>query len=254
VATPTTFTPSPTARAGVAGIVQGGPGSNFLKFTACTSGVVVNLATGSATGTGGVATVQHGFGGSGADILTGDGGNNILLGNGGNDQLFGNDGRDFLFGGVGADVLNGGLGDDILFGGTTAHDNNPTAQLALLLEWSRTHLGYTARIDHLLSSTSGGLNGSFLLNKSALSDDNNIDTLSGGDGMDWFILGKMTRRRIRSRARPSRVCEQCPSSSPAGARAGGLVHLHVRALAGSIPHQSDIPARAPGGGSCAFRT
>jgi Ca2+-binding RTX toxin-like protein len=131
------------------------------------------------------------FGGSGNDSLTGDSGDNVLIGNGGDDSLVGNDGRDLLIGGLGADMVDGGNGDDILVGGTTAHDNQKARLIALMAEWSRTDLTYSARMDHLTGAVGGGLNGVFLLNASTLFDDNQaIDNLFGRAGTDWFVQGK----------------------------------------------------------------
>jgi hypothetical protein len=119
------------------------------------------------TGTAGILHIRNVTGGSGEDMLIGDGADNLLLGNGGNDSLNGGDGndlllggagddvliggngRDLLLGGQGADALDGGAGDDVLMGGTTDHDANPAALDALMAEWSRTDLDYRSRIDHL---------------------------------------------------------------------------------------------------------
>ncbi|MBB6343298.1 Ca2+-binding RTX toxin-like protein, partial [Pseudomonas fluvialis] len=57
-------------------------------------------------------------GGTGNDIMVGDGTNNTLNGDAGNDVLLGNAGNDTLSGGDGADRVEGGDGDDSLSGGT----------------------------------------------------------------------------------------------------------------------------------------
>ncbi len=172
------------------GVVNGGGGSNFLSYASFTSGVTVDLAAGTATGTGGFGNIQHAIGGAGNDMLTGNSAANILIGNGGNDTLWGNDGRDILIGGDGADFLDGGNDDDILIGGRTGHDANTTALLTILQEWTRLDLAYGARMDHITGKTTGGLNGAFLLNSATLFDDNKaIDTIWGRGGLDWFITG-----------------------------------------------------------------
>ena len=51
-----------------------------------------------------------------------------------------------------------------------------------MAEWRRTDLGYAARIAHLSGSTSGGLNGSYVLNDSTLDDDNDMDAMAGPPG------------------------------------------------------------------------
>ncbi len=63
------------------------------------------------------ARIEDAAGGSGNDVLTGNGAWNRLEGNLGNDRLFGLDGFDTLNGGVGNDSLGGGNGNDRLFGG-----------------------------------------------------------------------------------------------------------------------------------------
>ena len=57
------------------------------------------------------------LGGSGNDLLTGDGNANYLGGNAGNDSLLGGNGNDTISGGTGNDSLQGGAGSDNLTGG-----------------------------------------------------------------------------------------------------------------------------------------
>jgi hypothetical protein len=102
----------------------------------------------------------------------------------GNDRVFGGAGRDLLIGGPGTDLLDGGADEDILIDGTTAYDANPTALAAIMAEWTRTDLPYSARVHHLLEG--GGYNGSFLLNRSTFTSDGVSNTLTGADGLDLF--------------------------------------------------------------------
>ncbi len=131
------------------------------------------------------------FGGSGNDVLnlSGSIANNVLVGGTGTDRLIGGQGRDLLIGGSGASTLTAGSGGDILIGGTTSYDNNAAALAALLAEWSRTDVDYLTRIAHLTGSTSGGLNGSYLLNTSTVHGDGMVNNLYGGAGMDWYFAG-----------------------------------------------------------------
>jgi hypothetical protein len=62
-----------------------------------------------------------------------------------------------------------------------------------MAEWSRTDLGtatdptgYQARVQHL--ENGGGLNGSFVLNKSTVVADAGTQTLSTGFGLDFLIV------------------------------------------------------------------
>lgn len=66
------------------------------------------------------------FGRGDEDKISGLLGDDILNGELGDDRLFGNDGNDKLFGGDGKDGLYGGIGDDILFGG--AGNDSPYAR------------------------------------------------------------------------------------------------------------------------------
>src|SRR5205807_1100027 len=87
------------------------------------------------------------------------------------------------------DTLRAGSGGDILIGGTTTYDGNAAALVAVLAEWGRTDIDYVTRIAHLAGSTSGGLNGSSLLNASTVQGNDLADNLYGGAGMDWFFAG-----------------------------------------------------------------
>jgi Ca2+-binding RTX toxin-like protein len=194
-----------TAAGSLSGTVNGGAGTNTLDYSARTSDVTVNLVTGAATSIGGgVTAIQNVNGGSGNDRLTGNGGNNILRGNGGNDALeggLGNDiliggagtdtitdagGRNLLIGGSGADTLTGSSSDDIIIGADTTYDNNDTALLAIMNEWTGPS-DYATRIGHLKGTIGGGLNGSTLLNASKIIDDAIADLMTGGSGLDWFF-------------------------------------------------------------------
>ncbi len=92
--------------------------------------VNVDLAAGTATGTGGVAGFEGVTGGDAGDTLRGDDGPNTFDGGEGNDTLDGRGGDDSLLGGAGDDSLTGGSGADSLTGhggtnslaGGTGHD------------------------------------------------------------------------------------------------------------------------------------
>jgi hypothetical protein len=57
-----------------------------------------------------------------------------------------------------------------------------------MLEWTRNDLDYAARRDHLLGTTSGGLNGATRLNPTKVFDDGARDTITGGtQDRDWFF-------------------------------------------------------------------
>jgi Ca2+-binding RTX toxin-like protein len=87
--------------------VDGGSGIDTVDYSdVASTGVTVNLAAGTATGTGlsdTLTSIERVQGSGQNDVITGDGGANTLNGAGG---------ADTITGGVGADNLTGGLGAD----------------------------------------------------------------------------------------------------------------------------------------------
>jgi uncharacterized delta-60 repeat protein len=162
----------------LAGVIEGGLGTDTLNFAAFTTAVRVNLLLGTATATGGVAGIENVTAGSGSDILVGDQSANRLLGG---------IGRDILIGGLGADELRGGRGTDVLVGAATAHDDDAAALELLMLEWRRA-IAFGTRVRHLLGTLGGGLNGTSLLNGTTIQNDNVSDALLGNPGVDWFLI------------------------------------------------------------------
>jgi Ca2+-binding RTX toxin-like protein len=181
--------------AGVTGVIRGGPGTNTLNYSAWTTGVFVNLATGFATGAGSVQDIQNVTGGYGNDLILGNDLDNLLIGGDGNDvlsggagadTLIGGRGRDLLFGGEGADRLEGGDGEDVLIGNNFSYQANTMALVALRAEWSRTDLSFAQRMDHL--RTGGGFALGYMMNSMTVYEDNAVDELLGGPDpdTDWF--------------------------------------------------------------------
>src|SRR5439155_7832921 len=127
------------------------------------------------------------YGGAGNDRLKGGSGNNVLLGGDGDDLLVGGAGRDILIGGAGADRIVGNAEDDILISGSTTWETYEEALCDILSEWVRTDADYATRIGHLEGSSSGGLNGSLLLDATTVLDDGAKDVLTGSAGRDWFF-------------------------------------------------------------------
>lgn len=111
----------------------------------------------------------------------------VLVGGSVNDVLYGGSGRNLLIGGQGADTLYAGSAGDILIGGATSYDADPTALAFVMAEWDRTDVDYATRVNHLNGSLGGGLNGSYLLNSTTITDDATIDVLNGGAGLVWYI-------------------------------------------------------------------
>jgi len=101
--------------------LDGGSGIDTLDYRTSDAGVVINLATGAASGGDAQGDEFRFFenvsGSDFADFLTGDAGANVLNGYGGNDRLYGQDGADVLRGLDGNDLVSGGAGDDGVHGG-----------------------------------------------------------------------------------------------------------------------------------------
>jgi Ca2+-binding RTX toxin-like protein len=137
----------------------------------------VDLLLGKATGFGGIAHIQDVTGSIGNDLIVGDDNPNILTGG---------TGRNILIGRRGADQLIGGPGDDILIAGYTDYDNDPnlTAWKAIKAEWTSGD-SYQTRYSFIKSG--GGLNGTYILDKTTVHSDQVKNTLTGGAGRDWFF-------------------------------------------------------------------
>jgi Ca2+-binding RTX toxin-like protein len=125
--------------------LHGNGGTDELDYSGLDngSGVMVDLAAGTATGLALVTGFENVTGTKSGDLIRSDGGANVLDGGYGHDMMFGRDGadalygragRDILFGGAGADVLSGGHGDDILGSNTTTYETNLAALDAIQTE------------------------------------------------------------------------------------------------------------------------
>jgi Ca2+-binding RTX toxin-like protein len=137
------------------------------------------------------------YGGAGNDTLQSNNGPGILIGGDGNDTLVSGNDRNILIGGTGQDTLDSGNASDILIAGSSSYDaRTPANQLALLCgiqrEWQRSDISFQTIINHLRGLAPGGLNGTNYLKGDApdqtVFDDTSPDTLSGGNGADWFLL------------------------------------------------------------------
>ena len=195
----------PAAGVTFAGTFDGSAGVDKLDYGAFASSVEVNLLDGAATGIAGVSGVENIIGGDANDFLVGNAGDNVISGGNGEDIIFGwsgvdslngNGGRDFLIGGTGGDTIHGNATEDILVSGTLTYASEApsstidrTAIDAIMSEWRRTDLSFSARLAHLNGTTSGGLNGSYVLNATTALDDDVTDFLHGDAGQDWLLAG-----------------------------------------------------------------
>ena len=127
-------------------------------------------------------------GGDGDDRLSGGIGADILLGGVGNDALLSFAGRDVLIGGEGSDFLLGGGGDDLLISGSTTHDDDATALMQILAEWTSAD-SYSVRVSKLRTGD-GGLP---KLDSTTVVDDSSADMLLGASERDWFFAATNDR-------------------------------------------------------------
>jgi Ca2+-binding RTX toxin-like protein len=96
--------------------------ADWITYSSATNAIIVNLSTGTATGTD-IATdtlygIENVLGGDGADTITGNSKANILQGGTGDDTLDGGAGNDTLEGGDGNDTLVYSSGADTYTGGS----------------------------------------------------------------------------------------------------------------------------------------
>jgi len=114
--------------------LNGGAGSDWVGYFEATSGVTVNLNTGTATGGAGndtLISIEKIDGSNFNDSLTGDGGVNVLQGGLGDDWLVGGAGNDTIDGGAGLDWAvysnaSGGVTVNLGTGTATGADGTDT--------------------------------------------------------------------------------------------------------------------------------
>ncbi len=143
--------------------LDGGAGIDLLRYDrgGVTTGVTVDLAAGTATGTWDGAAFAHTIAGiesvrgskTGDDDLTGNGLANTLTGGGGNDTLHGGGGVDQLFGGADNDIFTSGTGADTVDGGagidTIDYSGSTNAQTINMV--TNVNIGGEAHNDTLIS-------------------------------------------------------------------------------------------------------
>jgi Ca2+-binding RTX toxin-like protein len=178
----------------------GGDGVDTADYAASTSGVTVNLTTG--TGNGGdaegdtLAGIENVIGSKFDDVLDGDQranvieggyGNDVLNGQGGGDKLYGGYGNDRIYSGAGADLIDGGQGTD-----TADYRYSDAAVTVSLL--TNSGVGGYAEGDALsgIENLSGSNFDDVLVgddNVNRLVGNQGADRLYGGGGNDWFDTG-----------------------------------------------------------------
>jgi Ca2+-binding RTX toxin-like protein len=167
--------------------INGISGLDRVIYNFSTAGVVVNLATGTASdGYGGTDTLSNidevlgsrDFG----DRLTGNTGANRLDGQGGNDTLDGGAGNDTLIGGAGNDSYVVNASGDVI----SEASNGGTLDVV-----SSTATSYTlsAFVERLTLTGTAGIAGTGNAQANVITGNTGANSINGGDGADSLVGG-----------------------------------------------------------------
>jgi Ca2+-binding RTX toxin-like protein len=200
--------------------LHGGDGIDQLYYGESAAGIVLDLASGTASGGDAEGDVFSGienvfgtpyddalYGNDLANALSGYDGNDTLLGRGGDDTLGGWFGNDLLDGGAGADTMSGDKGNDTYVVDNPGDTLFESASGGTDLVKSSIGFLLPANVERLALTGSGNINGTgnALDNRIAGNSGNNAlnggsgadslrgrggnDTLTGGGGADDFVFG-----------------------------------------------------------------
>ena len=194
---------------GAGEVIDGGVGTDVLRFTSTTGGetlvleagvtgveqVVIGSAAGLTTGTtdlnlnaSAVGTGLTLIGNAGANVLTGTSGNDILSGGAGNDTLDGGAGADRMAGGLGDDSYVVDAATDVVTEATNAGTDTVSASVNHTLGANVENLtlagGDLNGTGNTLNNVIVGTNGTNILSGLA-----GNDILDGGDGADQLLGG-----------------------------------------------------------------
>jgi Ca2+-binding RTX toxin-like protein len=168
--------------------LDGGAGEDWVLYAASSTGVTVNLLTGS--GAGGDAQgdiyfdIENVDGSTFADVLIGNAGDNKLWGKGGDDQLLGGAGNDQLLGGEGNDALRGGAGADFMDGGAGTDT----------LSYQDSSAGVLVNLASLVKGWGGDAEGDTYYGIENIVGSSHMDSLYGDDGSNDLVgLGSHDR-------------------------------------------------------------
>lgn len=223
--------------------LDGGSGNDIAAYASSTSGVSVNLTTGS--GTGGFAqgdtfdSIEGVIGSAYSDTLTGNSTANYLSGGAGADTLYGGSGNDTLVGGAAGDRLEGGSDSD------TADYSQSSGAVTINLG-SGTAAGGDAQGDTLVSIENliGSVGGDTLIGSGGANiihggDGDDIidgsggnDTLAGGAGSD-SIIGDSGTDIIDYSSSDDGVTVDLSLGSASGGHAQGDTYSGIEGLIGS---------------------
>ena len=155
------------------GSLDGQGGTDQLSYSAWNSTVTVNLASGTATGTSGIANIESVLGGSGNDNLTADSLGDVLDGGAGNDSLTSGSGNDTLIGGPGNDTYH-------------FTDNWGTDTVIELSGAGTDRLDFSSATSALLFLINNGVTVTSGVNSATQSGGLNVENLVGGSTGDTF--------------------------------------------------------------------
>ena len=158
-------------------------GTDTLTYAGTTATVIVDLATGAASGFTSIAGIENVVGGSGNDILTGGAGTNTLAGGAGNDTFVVNDATDVV---SEANGVTGGVDTINSLSNAYALTDADVENLTFIGEGNFTGTGNGS--DNVITGGSGSnvLNGNG--GKDTLIGGEADDVMNGGAGNDTFVF------------------------------------------------------------------
>jgi len=162
----------------------GGFEIDFAHYEGAASAVMVNLATGTASGGDGNDTLNE------IEGVVGSNFNDTLVGDDEDNWLTGNNGDDSLLGGNGFDTLRGGLGNDILTGGDSGFDTADYSDSAAAVTVNLANGTATGGSGNdVLSGIESVIGSNF--NDTLIGPNNAVETTSlyGGNGNDTLLGG-----------------------------------------------------------------
>lgn len=203
--------------------LDGGAGTDTVDFSSSTASVRVNLThqRASGAGTDALLAFEDMRGGSGADVLTGDGvanrvdggaGNDVLRGKGGDDSLLGAGGRDTVdYSGFAPVTLDKGVVVNLARGRASGEGADDLGQVESVIgSGAGDHITGNRRANRLR----GGAGRDHLIGKRGsdrlrggsgrdrlFSRDRRRDRIDGGAGRDRAVADRVDRRRSVERVR-----------------------------------------------------
>jgi Ca2+-binding RTX toxin-like protein len=143
-------------------------------------------------------TIENAIGGSGNDIITGNGVANVLKGGAGNDTLYGGGGNDLLDGGTGNDILDGGVGADQMIGGAGNDgffvDNAGDVVVekpgeGIDIVYAGTTFKLPANVEQLILQGTGNIDGTGSDSDNQITGNSGSNLIDGGAGNDTLDGG-----------------------------------------------------------------